>query len=338
MNNIVVITPVKNEEWILERFLEVSEKFADAILILDQGSVDRSTDICSRFDKVHVLHNQDERFNEADRQRRLLEAAREMVPEPRVIMALDADEILAADALNAQGWKTVISAEPGTTLFFEKPDLYFSTRTCLRFRTPMPLAYADDGAPHAPKKIHSYRIPMPERGKRVHVGDVKILHYGLLRPNAQASKFRFYSVTENVIGTTSSAFARRGHYSTRHNYTLAADSVESSPNSWFKRWQEAGIDMHTVNGSQYYWYDFEVLRHFRGFGERRFWLDDIWDFDWEACRQFGIEQGLEGLPERPIMPAPMWLKPFANVGSAAYLRMKELKNRMMNRNTNHYWI
>jgi len=34
---IVVVTPVRNEAWILERFLSVTSRFADHIIIADQA-------------------------------------------------------------------------------------------------------------------------------------------------------------------------------------------------------------------------------------------------------------------------------------------------------------
>jgi hypothetical protein len=48
----------------------------------------------------------------------------------------------------------------------------------------------------------------------------------------------------------------------------------------------------------------EVLRWIARYGERRFWLDDIWRFDWDGCREWALGLGLEGIPARPIRPAP----------------------------------
>ena len=39
---IIVVTPIKNEDWILDRFLSVTSQFADLIIIADQNSTDKS--------------------------------------------------------------------------------------------------------------------------------------------------------------------------------------------------------------------------------------------------------------------------------------------------------
>src|SRR5437773_12541499 len=54
---VVVVTPVRNEAWILERFLSVTSRFADHIIVADQRSSDDSRAICSRYGKVTVIDN-----------------------------------------------------------------------------------------------------------------------------------------------------------------------------------------------------------------------------------------------------------------------------------------
>ena len=55
---------------------------------------------------------------------------------------------------------------------------------------------------------------------------------------------------------------------------------------------------------RFYWHDFEVLRYFARHGSRRYWFDEIWDCDWEACREYGRQLGLEGLPPASIRRPP----------------------------------
>ena len=97
--SIVVLTPVRNESWILERFLAVTSQFADVIIVADQRSTDASREICRRFAKVIVIDNADPEYNERSRQQQLIAAARELVSGAKILMAIDADEILAADSL-----------------------------------------------------------------------------------------------------------------------------------------------------------------------------------------------------------------------------------------------
>jgi len=300
--NIVVVTPVKNEEWILDRFLAVTSQFADKIIVLDQSSSDGSLSICRQYTKVVLLENKSKHYDEAERQITLIQAARDLVPEPRIIFALDADEILAANAVRTPGWQTLMRAVPGTVLCFEKPDLYVSPDRCIRFDIPWPLGYVDDGAVHKPKKIHSIRVPMPDYAKRLNLHDVKILHYGLLRQEAQASKMRLYCVLENVLSSRS-LLNRRAMYAANKAYT-SSGRLEAVEQEWFAEWESLGIDMQTIPSEKYYWQDFEVLRHFEQYGERRFWRDDIWKFDWEACRLFAHSCQVEGISQSVITGPP----------------------------------
>ena len=45
---VIVICAVRNEAWILPRFLAVASHIADHIIVADQGSTDGSRDICRR--------------------------------------------------------------------------------------------------------------------------------------------------------------------------------------------------------------------------------------------------------------------------------------------------
>ena len=80
MRKIVVVTPVKNEEWLLERFLAVTSRFADHIIVADQQSTDASRSICARFPKVHLVSNDSLAYDEAHRQKLLLTEARRLSP------------------------------------------------------------------------------------------------------------------------------------------------------------------------------------------------------------------------------------------------------------------
>jgi glycosyltransferase involved in cell wall biosynthesis len=274
---LVVLTPVRNEAWILERFLAVTSRVADLIVIADQGSTDGSRDICRGFPKVQLLDNPSPQYDEARRQILLLEAARRLVPGEKVLLALDADELIAANAPGSPGWQAMFEAPAGTVLCFEKPDLWQGTDRCLRYDTPWPLGYVDDGAAHRARRLHSLRIPTPEGAPRLQVPDVKVLHYALTRLDHQAAKARFYSVQENLHGT-SPLVRRRALYSRNRDWS-ASGRLEPAPREWFAGWEAGGIDLRRVPREEFYWQDVEVLRLFGGHGVRRFWLDDMWVFE-----------------------------------------------------------
>lgn len=316
MPKIVVITPVKNEAWILERFLSVTSQFADRIIIANQNSTDETISICKKYPKVILIENKSEKYSEADRQLLLIQTARDLIQEHKIIFALDADEIIAANATKTQSWQTILNAQPGTVIFFEKPDLFLTTQQCIRTGILTPLGYVDDGTEHQPQLIHSVRIPMPEYAKRLHIHDIKVMHYALTRLDAQASKTRLYGVIENVLGI-SNAISRRYRYSSHQNY-LQLGKLEPAPDEWFKDWEEQGIDMHTINKQKYYSYDFEMLHYFHKYGLRRFWVEDIWRFDWEACRQYAKSLGMSNIPDYPITKPPKFLNFFLDIMAKLY--------------------
>ena len=75
------------------------------------------------FPKVHLLINESQNFNEAERQIRLIEAARECSADQRLLFALDADEILAADSISNPGWQRMLQAPPGDSILYRQADV-----------------------------------------------------------------------------------------------------------------------------------------------------------------------------------------------------------------------
>jgi hypothetical protein len=277
---IVVLTPLKNDAWILRRFLEVTSVFADLIIVADQGSTDGGLEICREFEKVTVIDNSASDYDEASRQELLIATARQLVPLPRILMALDSDEVLTADSMGSSGWQRMLAAPPGTAIFFEKPNVYLSP--ALSERRPLDFlgAFIDDGTTkHQAKRVHSPRLPAPPGCPTLVLQDVKFLHYALARPEAQKAKIRMYAVLENLMGTKSAYWRRRYYWSRRVLKPLGP--VEPTPREWLEGWEGRGIDMTTIEDVQPYWQDLATLDLLLEHGSLRFWLDDIWQKDWK---------------------------------------------------------
>lgn len=332
---LVVLTPVRNEAWILDRFLSITSRLADHIIIADQGSTDDSRQIAARYPNVTVIANEADRYGEAERQQLMLEAARQRVPGTKVLLAIDADELIAADAPARPAWHTMLTAAPGTVLAFERIDLYLTTDRCMRHDDWRPLGYVDDGAPHSGRTIHSSRVPLPPGAPRLKLNDIKLLHYAALRTTAMASKLRFYGVTENVLGTCKPTFKRRLRYLNHLDFTEAG-RLEDSRREWFAGWEEAGIDMGSVDDPAFHWYDVEVLRAFARYGTRRFWLDDIWRFDWEEARQWALAAGHSGIPDRPVAACPDWLVWVMRVLGLIHRHQVRLRQRLSGRRSRRF--
>jgi hypothetical protein len=321
---LVVLTPVRNEAWILPRFLEVTSQVADRIIVLDQNSTDGSVELCRQFPKVLLLRNNSAKYDEAERQQILIEAARREVPGPRILLALDADEIIAADARETNDWQKMFGAEPGTVLFIEKPTFLGGFDRVIRYPGGFPLGVVDSGAPHNPKLIHSVRVPVPADAPQIKLDQVKVLHYALLRPAAQAAKNRMYAAIENIAATRH-LLARRRMYCDGKDYT-ADGPVEPTKAQWLAGWELAGIDMRTIADNPPFWQDFELLRFFSQYGTRRFWLDDIWTPRWESYREEARRCGCLDIPSNNIAAPPEILRWVMRLLDAGYGALRNLKS------------
>lgn len=276
---IIVLTPVKNEEWILERFLTVTSVYADCIIVIDQNSSDSSREICRRFPKVVLMVNHSDEYDEASRQILLIEKARELAPnEKRILLAFDADEILAADYLLKKSWQDMLAAPEGTVLYFNKFDLYKSPFDYIDYNTPWPLGFIDDGSQHTPRLVHSIRIPTPVNAPRLVMKDVVVLHYAMVDIKRQNAKMRMYSVIEK-LNNTSSFYNRRIAYAAYKNW-VGELGLKTIPIEWINGWKMVGVDLINFPSPPFYWQDIKVLELLRKHGEDKFYSEDIWDVDW----------------------------------------------------------
>jgi len=280
---IVVLVPVKNESWILDRFLAVTSQFADKIIIADQMSSDHTRNIAIQYDKVHLIENNNAEYDEHFRQSLLLERARELVPGDKVLLALDADEVITADSLHSADWVTIFSAPKGTRIYFEKPDLVFPLTKCIRHDDYHLLGFIDDGSAHAGKKIHSPRLPGNSYSPLLYIEHIKFMHYARVRNIEYRSRQRYYSVIENINGTRP-FYGRLRAYSDQMDYLETRQKV-STPDAWITGWEKMGIDMTSVYMTDHNYFNLYVLDSLRRYGGRRFFLDDIWSFDWNAFQQ-----------------------------------------------------
>ena len=284
---IVVLARIRNDAWILPRFLQVADTFAERVLLADEGSTDDSRDIAGRYERVTWIDAAGGPYDEGARWELLLRTARELVPGPRILLALEADEILAANAMGTRGWRALLAAGPGTVIFVERATLYFSTANCQRTPVDFPIGFVDDGtADVRGARLHSPRLPDPDAAPHLTLGDVKILHYALVRPEAQKAERRLCSMLENLYETKSLYQRRRAYWSRR--VLRPKGPIEPTPREWFAGWEARGIEMTKVQDFRPYWQDVVALELLLEHGARRFWLDDIWEKDWNA---FIVELG-----------------------------------------------
>lgn len=268
---IICITPVKNEAWILDLFLQSASLWADYIIIADQHSDDGSREIAKCYEKVILIDNNSEDFNEPERQILLLNAARKISGE-KLIIALDADEILSAEALEPSNWYKMLTAEPGTAFGFRWPLIdqefkkFWYSDNNLRY-----FAYRDDGATHIGSKIHSPRIPITPATKLDRVDNFVVMHYQFVDWARMQSKHRWYQCYERVNFPDKNQVTLYRMY--HHMYNKK--KLFPIPAAWFDDYLSKGINVCQVRIEKVYRWDKLVKEYIANYGIDYFKLVDL---------------------------------------------------------------
>lgn len=277
---LIVIAQIKNEERSLPRFLQTCETFADLIILLDQGSSDKSTEIANQFQKVKVFDNPDRHLNEANTIARMYELARSEVTGPKVILRLDADEALTANATQTAEWSTLRNASPGTIIRLPRIEL-FSFDECY-VHSIIDRGYVDDGRKFDVAKIHANSTPIASGLPTLTCHRVGILHYSGLRRALGEAKMRYYCMLDNVYGTRP-VFERRILYRQGHilDVIRSAGKRVAFDDKWIQDYETKGIDMTSILDDQSSWHDEACVDLMIEHSPERFYFDPIWYFQWE---------------------------------------------------------
>jgi len=274
---IVCVTPVKNEEWILDRFLSCTSLWADHIIIADQNSNDNTPEICKKYQKVIYFQNLIENYDEEARQKLLLNKARE-IPGPKLIFALDADEFITSNSLQTNEWNELKNLSPGTSLHLKWINVYPGFKKYWSPNFNLPFAFIDDGTVHSGNKIHSARIPINEKLLK-YSNDIKVLHFQYTDWERMKSKHRWYLCYEK-INIKNKPIGNYRIYS--HMYRIKKSDKKMFNPDWIDYYENNGINMKTVNVDQTYWWDKEVLNYLDKHGNEYFKNEKIWGIDWVA--------------------------------------------------------
>lgn len=279
---IICLTPVRNEAWVLDRFLKATSLWADYIIIADQMSTDGSREIALKYPKVILVDNNTEEFNEPERQKLLINEARK-INGPRLLITLDADEMFTPNVLTSSEWQQMLESEPGTVFKFQwaniHPDLkhfwhgyYF------------PWGYMDDGYEHNyNNRIHNYRIPFPINSPVVEIKDIKVIHFQFTDWNRMLSKHRWYQCMEVINYPFKHEIDIYRQY--HHMNIVESNELINIPTEWISEYENLGINILQINKEKRIWYDEQTLKLFKLYGVRKFHRIDIWDVDWSEINR-----------------------------------------------------
>ena len=274
----IVMTPVRNEAWVLRAFLESTSRWADYIIIADQMSTDGSRDIAKEYEKVILIDNTNPEFNEPERQAMLIAKAREVAAgRDTLLWGLDADEILAANTFETDDWKRILNSKPGDVFWFKWAEIcpdkkhYWLSPT-----TYYPWLFHDDGKePHGNyvRNMHSMRIPYPIEEKQMYYIDgFRILHFAYLNQFRVRSKRRFYTFIDWEMNKRSPISLSRTYAQTKKD-DLIYDLPDSYINYDFDLWPL--IDCTTEKC----WMDDYVVERVSRHSLRKVRKLPIWDND-----------------------------------------------------------
>ena len=281
-NQIVCLTPVRNEAWILRKFLACASRWADQIILADNHSDDETPAIAAEFPKVRWLLNPATGYDEAARQRLLLAAGRK-IPGPKVFVTLDADEFLSANYETSPEWRQIRTAPPGTLFLFDWMNVLPGFQRAW-FAGRKPWALADDGSPHDQgTPFHSPRLSVPAGARPVRLQDIKVLHLQYVDWARMRSKHGWYECYECLLhpGKSQVELFREYH----HMFPHARRPRLSQPldPAWISGYERQGIAFREVLQTPYWW-DRDVLRWIAEHGPARFAKAAIWHRDWAALR------------------------------------------------------
>lgn len=276
---LICLTPVKNEAWVLDIFLKCTSLWADHIIIADQNSTDGSQDIARKYPKVRLIENKSKDFNEPERQKMLIDEARK-IEGPRILFALDADEIFTANYLQSNDWQQIINSKPGEVFGFQWANITPDRKRYFPSSFHYPWVVNDNGVEHKHyvKFIHSMRIPYPiEADKGIYrVQEFKVFHLNYLHERRLKSKNRFYQC---IAKTRDSGLSFVSAYRSNN---LKRCKKYLMPKEWFEEYERQSIHIfNELNFSEpYFWFDLAVIELFKKYGLMTFRYLAIWDKEW----------------------------------------------------------
>lgn len=277
----ICITPIKNESWVLEKFLMATSLWADHIIIADQKSTDNSLEIAAKFDKVTIVKNENS-YNEFERTKILLDAARK-IDGKKIIFALDADEILSANFQDSPEWLTIQKLNEGTVILFDRininaeQDKYFG-------KLKMVIGLVDDGISTIESTsqaiIHNIRLPWPKNADYYYFKEIKVIHFDYVNPERTISKLIWYQCFEKIKFNHSDNYLLE-KYKTFDSIDefLATFTLIDTKQEWFDGYKNKAIDLTSLKKT-FLWWDEEVLDMIDQYGIEKFRNLDVRRINW----------------------------------------------------------
>lgn len=200
---IVAMYRMKNEERWIKKSLEQTSKICDEIVVLDDGSTDKTLEICKKCEQVVDMHHQKNiPFDETRDKNILLNMALQRKPD--FIFTLDGDEIVQPNAKDIL-FEEITILYPSAPMFefqflniWDKPNQYrydgissntWAKRLIRISKQPKNLCFEKT---NYPKNSHCPSIPQNSVGTEESIRSrMKIFHYGKYDEKLRQQKYNF---------------------------------------------------------------------------------------------------------------------------------------------------
>ena len=282
---LIVLTPVRNEAWILRAFLSATSLWADYIIIADQMSTDGSREIAKSFPKVRLIENNREDIHMGDVRCMLMEEARR-IPGDKILFTLDADEFWSGDFMHTKSWEKIIHSQPDDVFLFK----WMNLRPGLKEYVLEPkneyfnwVTHASndffDGAYPKNRFIHEWRLrwsPKSTSEKCYNVDEIRAIHFGEANIKRTENKGIYYAVSS--IAIPNKEYNLVSLYRQYHP-VITKRTFIPMPNDIFDWYKSQGVDVLQLidmsDVGQYY--TDRVLYYIHRDGAEKYAILDIWD-------------------------------------------------------------
>ena len=205
---IVAIYRVKNEARFIEQSIKSVVDLCSEIIVLDDNSIDNTTEICSGFDKVTDIIKQKELPLDETRDRNYLFETTQKL-DPDFILSIDGDEVFMPNAYEIL-FEEISIIHPNSGVFdFQFLTLWNNVSTIrtdgifgnywqkrlLRMKNqPLSLLFVENDNPG---NIHCGSIPTSSVGfSKPAKSSVKIFHLASLDDEVRKQKYDYYTKTD----------------------------------------------------------------------------------------------------------------------------------------------
>lgn len=294
---LIVMTPVRNEAWVLKAFLTATSIWADFIIIADQNSTDDSKEIALSFPKVILIENLNVEYNEDERQKLLIDRARKINGD-KILFGLDADEIFSANFRETADWGKILNSSPGDVFWIKWAEIRPDLRTFWESeKTYFPWVFHDDNIePHKNyvRNMHSMRIPYPiEEQQMYFINEFRVLHLAYLNMYRVIAKLRFYKFVDWKLNNSHFIKLSRSYttckkepilemnfdyinFQTKYGFDVFDKIDFSSGNFWFNEYIITRLEDYSLkSAAKLDIWDKDFVDEYSLKDPRRFWMKVI---------------------------------------------------------------